>query len=231
MVATLPQALNTGLCLSFPLVQPILQSSPNYGWQCVGNDCQQWLEDAYNSLVNNSDPVLQMLGALLDEVGRRNSVPTAFHFNTPPGRGAITYSGRLVGLDPNYLTDGIASNDEISVLLHELWHTQQQVNDRLTVWGEVDAYNLQTAVMRAFGMPIPAWRTSLEQYGTPGALTRDLCSMCQARECLLDVTNNHWIYSAEPVVNAPWLFSWLTAAYLPGDCPRFCPNVVPLTCT
>jgi hypothetical protein len=40
----------------------------------------------------------------------------------PPGSGAITYSGRLVGLDSGYLTDRVASNSEIAVLLHELWH-------------------------------------------------------------------------------------------------------------
>lgn len=213
------------LCYS-PFHQPL----QTYGWQCCGADCQLWIEDAYNTLVSHNDPVLQMLGTLLDEVGRRNSIPTAFHFNLPPGSGAVTYSGQLAGLDSGYLADRIASNGEIAVLLHELWHTQQQVNDRLSVWGEVATYNLETIVMSAFGMTIPAWRTSLEQYGTPGMITRDVCSMCQARECLLHATNNHWIYSAEPAVNAPWLFPWLVVAYLPANYPRFCPNVVPLTC-
>jgi RHS repeat-associated protein len=234
MIASSSQALNSGMCLSSPsmqMMQPILQSSMNYGWQCVGSNCQQWLEDAYNTLANSSNLMLQMLGSLLNQLGRQNSIPTAFHFSNPPGSGAITYSGLLVGLDPNYLTDGIASNYEISVLLHELWHTQQSVNDRITVWGEIDAYNLETNVMRAFGMTIPAWRVSLEQYGTPGMITRDLCSMCQARECLLSA-HNHWLYSAEPVVNAPGrIFQFLTFAFLPADCPRLCPDTIPLTCT
>jgi YD repeat-containing protein len=43
---------------------------------------------------------------------------------------------------------------------------------------------------------------------------------------------NHWLYSAEPVVNAPGrIFQFLTFAYLPADCPRLCPDTIPLTCT
>jgi hypothetical protein len=209
------------------LGKPLPQSS--YGWQCVGTNCQQWLEDAYNILLSSSSPLLQNLAALLDELGRRHTSPTAFHFNLPPGSGAITYSGLLIGIDSGYLLSNPPTKEQIAVAVHELWHTQQAINDRITIWGEVDAYNLETAARRAFGMTISQWRSSLEQYGTPSTVTRDLCSMCQARQCLLSVTNNHWLYSVEPVVNAPWNF--LTIAYLPEDCPRFCPHVVPETCT
>jgi hypothetical protein len=190
------------------------------------------LENTHDILLNSSDPLSQNLASLLDELGRRHTIPTAFHFNLPPGSGAITYSGLLIGVDADYLTSSPPTNSQISVLMHELWHTQQTLNDRITIWGEVDAYNLETAVMRDFGMSIPSWRVSLEQYGTPGAITRDACDMCQARQCLLSITNNHWLYSAEPVVNTPGpgLLSGLTLAFLPADCPRLCPGVIPATC-
>ncbi len=190
--------------------------TPNYGWVCIPQGCQQWLEDAYNTMVNSGNPLLVSSGNLLDGMGHPGGagIPVIFSFVT--GGGGINIVSYSVSLPSSYIGSTPTSGN-IGLLMHEVWHTTQL--DRYTTYSEVEAYNYESLILQAFGVPLPQWRNSLMQYGGPGNVTRNFCSLCQARECMLATFQNNPYYRTQRFINT------LT----PASC-GLCPNLVSRTC-
>ena len=80
----------------------------------------------------------------------------------------------------------------------------------MSVWGEVDANNLETRVrseMQTTFHPAPSVLVvgdldldHMRELGRPGETTRNLYKLCDARQWLLNDSGNFWLYRYEPLV-------------------------------
>jgi hypothetical protein len=150
--------------------------------------------------LRNGGNISRNVADLLDYVGRRNSPPVRFHFSRISG-GGITL-GYLIGLGADMLDNKLDDDHiaNVSLLAHEIWHIPQGF-ERVSTWGEIESYSLESLVYTELSGKIDLGLRQFEQFRqTDGTVSRDLCTLCAARKKLLVYSNYLWLYDHEPVL-------------------------------
>ena len=195
--------------------------------------CDAWLDNAYNVLRGRghwSNQAANILENYRQGPGNWDcvenqpwNITNVIGFDNPSTGSVTPWYGRIY-LNPSYLNINIhcpgsptgycsAFLRYVGVLSQELWHTKQANRDRYSVWGELEAFNLEIQVRGEIGaMPLltPRDRNTILNLGNPGEdFTRNIYSLCEAKDALPDF----WVYNTEPLV---WVSNADLVRMLPG---------------
>lgn len=171
-------------------------------WTCTGRGskygCKEWLQKAYDTLANDG-PTSKNAADLLDNLCRKQHLSINFVNQSP---GGITLGAFGIFLSPTSTFLNVDPDPgTIALMVHELWHLPQG-SDRVTTWGEIESYSLQSIVYRELNKGVPDSNLQpFEKYrGANGIVTRDICTLCEARDYLLQYSGNLPLYANEPLL-------------------------------